>query len=200
MRSQTPWSPAPLAVLLAAAVAVQLVPRPAVAQVPPAPPAAPVTDAAPPAARPLNESLSGMAKAEYEGGRVLYADRDYANAIIKFEKAHELSGDPRLLWNMAVCEKNMRRYARMLRTIRRYQTEAAPLLSADERTQAAEIIKTVETFVSALKLTASEGGADVYVDDDRLGTTPLAEPIMVDLAKRRIRLINPSYKQEEVTP
>jgi len=34
-----------------------------------------------------------------------------------------LAGDPRLLWNVAVCEKNLRRYSRMLRTIRRYQTE-----------------------------------------------------------------------------
>jgi hypothetical protein len=211
MRSQTPAPPgrsAPLpamapvmALLLAAGVAVTLPPRTASAQPPP------VTDVAPAPAptptsgtRPLNESLSGMAKAEYEGGRVLYADRDYPNAIIKFEKAHELSGDPRLLWNVAVCEKNMRRYARMLRTIRRYQSEAAKVLTPEERQQAAEIIKTVESFVSALTLTTNEAGADVYVDDDKLGQTPLAEPLMVDVGKRRIRLIKPGFKDAVVTP
>jgi hypothetical protein len=141
-----------------------------------------------------------MAKAEYEGGRILYADKDYANAIVKFQKAHEIAGDARLLWNIAVCEKNLRRYSRMLRTIRRYQTEAAPLLSADERAQAAEIIKTVETFVSALKLTSTEAGADIYVDDDKLGTTPLAEPIMIDVGKRRIRVVKPGFREVVLNP
>jgi hypothetical protein len=139
-----------------------------------------------------------MARAEYEAGRILYADKDYGNAIVKFQKAHEIAGDPRLLWNVAVCEKNLRRYSRMLRTIKRYQTEAASILTADERAQAVEIIKTVETFVSALRITSTEGGADVYVDDDKLGTTPLAEPIMVDVGKRRIRLLKPGFKEAVV--
>jgi hypothetical protein len=83
----------------------------------------------------------------------------------------------------------------MLRTIKRYQAEAAKILTADERAQAAEIIKTVETFVSALKLTSTEAGADVYVDDDKLGTTPLAEPIMIDVGKRRIRVVKQGFKE-----
>jgi hypothetical protein len=207
MRSSTKGT---LALLLAASVGVHLPSRPAEAQLPPAPP-----DVAPPAppppppptpenAKPLSESLRGLAKAEYEAGRILYGDKDYANAIVKFEKTHELSGDPRLLWNVAVCEKNMRRYSRMLRTIRRYQTEATPILTPEERAQAVEIIKTVETFVSVLKLTASEAGADVYVDDEKLGTTPLgtsptSEPIMVDVGKRRIRLVKPGFKDVTMT-
>src|SRR4051812_25337068 len=77
-----------------------------------APPAAGAT-----AAKPLSESLSGMAKAEYEAGKILYADKDYANAIVKFQHAFEISHEPRLLWNVAVCEKNLRRYARMLAAI-----------------------------------------------------------------------------------
>ncbi len=165
------------------------VPVPAAAQPAPAPAAPPTSGP-----RPLGESLTGLAKAEYEGGRILYADKDFNNAIVKFQKAHEIAADPRLLWNIAVCEKNLRRYSRMLRTIRRYQTEAASLLTPDEKTQAAEIIKTVESFVSALKLTSTEGGADVYVDDDKLGTTPLAEPIMVDVGKRRIRVVKAGFR------
>jgi PEGA domain len=196
MESRSRW-PTPhraaLALSLAAGAALS---APAAAQQPPPPPPA---DAAAPA-RPLAESLTGMARAEYEGGRILYADKDFGNAIVKFEKAHELARDPRLLWNIAVCEKNLRRYSRMLRTIRRYQSEAARLLSPDERTQAAEIIKTVETFVSALKLTSSEAGAEVYVDDEKLGVTPLVEPVMVDVGKRRIRVVKAGFREVVLTP
>jgi hypothetical protein len=160
---------------------------------PPAPP--PASPPALPTVAPLSETLTGLAKAEYEGARILYGDKDYANAVVKFQKAHELAGDPRLLWNIAVCQKNLRQYARMLGTIRRYRTEAAAVLTDEERAQAVEIIKTVETFVSALKLTVSEPGADVYVDDEKRATTPLAEPLMLDVGNRRIRVVKPGYKE-----
>jgi len=208
MRSQTKSTgssrggpPKPLALLLAAGLGVLVAPHPAAAQgAPPTTTDAPAVPSAPtqatpaPTTKPLSESLSGMAKAEYEAGRILYADKDFGNAIVKFQKAHEISGDPRLLWNMAVCEKNLRRYGKMLRTIRRYRHEAAALLTEEERVQAVEIIKTVETFVSALKLTTSEPGAEVFVDDESLGTTPLAEPLLVDVGVRRIRVVKAGYK------
>lgn len=136
-----------------------------------------------------------MAKAEYEAGRVLYADKDYGNAILKFQRAYELSNDPRLLWNVAVCEKNLRRYSRMLATIRKYEREADSTLTADERAQAAEIIKTVEAFVSVLDLRIAEEGAEVFIDDESVGTTPLAEPLIVDVGMRRIRVTKPGFKE-----
>ena len=148
---------------------------------------------------PLAESLTGMAKAEYEAGRVLYADGDYANAILKFQRAYELSKDPRLLWNVAVCEKNLRRYSRMLSTIRRYEQEAADMLTEAEREQAREIIKTVEAFVSELDLRVSEEGAQVYIDDELVGTTPLTEPLVVNVGTRRIRVTKPGFKEAVVT-
>jgi hypothetical protein len=202
MRTETrraPLLPAGLAALLL------LAPGQAAAQPAPPPPAPapPVpalpAPAPPPAAAPLSESLTGMARAEYEAGRVLYADKDYGNAIVKFQKAHELSNDPRLLWNVAVCQKNLRRYAKMLQTIKRYRQEADSMLTADERAQAVEIIKTVEQFVSALTLTSSEAGADVYVDDEKLGTTPLSEPIMVEVGPRKIRVAKPGFKDFATT-
>lgn len=135
-----------------------------------------------------------MARAEYEAGRILYADKDYANSIVKFQRAHELSSDPRLLWNIAVCQKNLRRYSKMLETIRRYRKEAAAMLTDEDRTQAAEIIKTVESFVSALKLRVNEDGVDVLVDEEKVGTTPLADPLFVDVGIRKIKLKKAGFK------
>ena len=49
-----------------------------------------------------------------------------------------------LLFNIAVCQKNLRKYSKMLATVRRYLEDGAPILSADDKTQAQEIVKTVE--------------------------------------------------------
>ena len=56
---------------------------------------------------PLGDALSGEAKAEYDAARILFGDDDFAGALVKFERAFEFSGDLRLLWNMAVCEKSL---------------------------------------------------------------------------------------------
>jgi TolA-binding protein len=57
---------------------------------------------------PLASSLRGQAATDYQAARILFDDGDYAGASLKFQHAFEESGDARLLWNIAVCEKNLR--------------------------------------------------------------------------------------------
>lgn len=165
----------------------------AAAQTPPPPaPAAAV------AARPLAEVLTGPAKAEYEAGRILFRDGDHANAIIKFEHAYELSREPRLLWNVALCQKNLKRYTRMLATVQKLLDDAGPLLSAQDRKDAAELIDTIQAFVSRLQLTVSEDGAAIFVDDQQVGTTPLRAPVLLDVGARKIRASKKGFKDATV--
>lgn len=165
-------------------VAALLAPSLAAAQPKPKAPEA----ASPAAPTPLSETLSGMAKAEYEAGKVLFADKDFANAIVKFEKAYELSKDPRLLWNVAVCQKNLRRYAKMLVTLRKLLADGGPLLTEQDRKDADDLAKTVESFVSKLSLVVNEPGAKIVVDGEEVGATPLGEPLLVDVGPRKVRI------------
>jgi tetratricopeptide (TPR) repeat protein len=135
-----------------------------------------------------------MAKAEYGAGVVLFKEEDMAGALEKFERAHELARDHRLLWNVALCEKNLRRYARMLATLRRLEEEGGDALTAQDRQDIADLVKATETLVSRLEITASEPGAEVFVDDVAVGTTPLPAPVPVDIGARRIRIAKPGFK------
>lgn len=186
--------------LFAAHSAAQPAPSPspaATSSSAPAASAAPATSAAPAAgqpAKPLSESLSGVARAEYEGAKILYGDKDFASAIAKFQRAYELSGDARLLFNIAVCQKNLRKYSRMLATIRRYLEDGASILTADDKAQAQEIVKTVEAFVSELKLTVDEKDAEVYVDDEKLGITPITGPVFLDVGVRKLTFKKKGFK------
>ncbi|WP_155798291.1 PEGA domain-containing protein [Sorangium cellulosum] len=174
-------------------------PAPAAAQ--PAPAAAqPAPGASAPAAqRPLSETLSGEAKAEYEAARILFNDGDHRNAIIKFERAYELSRDPRLLWNIALCQKNLKRYTRLLATIELLLRDAGPQLTEQDRKDAAELIEATKAYVSRLDLQASEAGATVLVDGEEVGKTPLGEPVLLDIGTRRIRVTKKGFKDVEVT-
>ncbi len=173
------WRP-----VIALAAALAMSPSPALAQ----------SKSAAPASPPLSASLTGLARAEYEAGKLLYQDGDFQNALVKFQRVHELSHDGRLLWNIAVCEKNLRRYTRVLATLERYLADAGPLLSAADRQEAKDLADAAKPLVSSLRVTVTEPGAEILVDDDKVGISPLAAPVLLDLGKRRIRVQKAGFK------
>jgi hypothetical protein len=143
---------------------------------------------------PLSTSLTGMAKAEFEAAKILYRDNDFANAIVKYQHAYDLAGDPRLLWNIAACEKNLRRYSRALTAIERYQREGGASLTEEDRRDAKDIEKVLQTLISSMTLLVSEPGAEAFVDDEKIGTSPLGAPARIDVGNRTIRVHKPGFK------
>lgn len=171
--------------------------KPGAAGQPAAPPAAPPPAPAPPAPAaplPLSETLTGQAKADYESAKLLFSDGDNAGAAIKFKSAYDNSKDPRLLWNMAACEKNLRRYSRALKQLRQYVAEGGDKVTAQDRAEAQELIKVMEPFTAKLKIKVTEPGAEVYVDDELIGTSPI-EPLVVDFGARKVRVRKPEFEE-----
>jgi hypothetical protein len=159
--------------------------------------------AAPPAPRaplpPLSDSLRGEAKAEYEAARILFGDTDYAGALVKFEHAFEHSQDARLLWNMAVCEKNLRHYVRVLVLLERYRRDAGSTLSDAQRSDVMAVLQTVQSLISEVRLTVDQSDAEVFLDDVLQGRSPLQQPLLVDLGSRRLRVVKPGFQEWQMT-
>jgi hypothetical protein len=166
------------------------------AQKPAAPAPADVAATPPPPAPappPLSDTLTGEAKADYESGKVLFGDGDNANALVKFKSAYDKSKDPRLLWNMAACEKNLRHYSKTLTLVRQYLSEGGDKLSPDDRHEGEELIKVIEPLTAKLRLNVNEPGAEISIDDEVVGSSPL-EPTVVDIGTRRVRVHKPEFE------
>jgi hypothetical protein len=145
----------------------------------------------------LAETLKGQAKAEYEAARLLIADGDPAGAAAKFKRAHELSGEPRLLWNMAVCEKELRHYARAATLVDRYLAEGGSRLTAENRKSASETRDALRGFFSALSLTGLPDGTVVLVDGNEVAKAPLTGPVLVDLGTHDLRFEHPAHEPQQ---
>lgn len=158
---------------------------------PPAPPEPPEPPQGPP---PLSETLTGAAKGDYESGKLLFVDGDFAGSLVKFSSAYDASKDARLLWNMATCEKNLRHYARSLGLLRRYVKDGDALLTEQDKTEAADLIKVMEPFTAKLKVNVDPPGAEVTIDDDVIGTSPV-EPVVVDIGTRRLRVTKDEFEE-----
>ena len=125
----------------------------------PSAPAAPAIPA-------LADTLTGDAKADYDSGKLLYGDGDFAGALVKFGASYDKSKDARLLWNMAACEKNLRHYSKVVRALERYLAEGGDTISDEDRADAERLIQTVSEFVSKVRFDVNEPGATVTVDAD----------------------------------
>ncbi|WP_438027493.1 PEGA domain-containing protein [Sorangium sp. So ce233] len=193
----------------AGAAAQPAAPAPA-ASSPPAPaPAEPSTPAqasppaqAPPA--PLAHTLTGKAKADYELGKSLFNNDDFANAFIKFQHAYESSNDARLLWNMIVCKYKLHQYSKVLTLVEKLRQEDRGVLLADDWAQIAGLERHASGLVGSLEFAVSERGAAVTIDGELIGKTPLPGRLNVDSGTRRIRVSKPGFKEhvrvERVNP
>ena len=189
---------------LALSLTAQAQGTPGAPAAPPAPPPAapaPVETAppAPNAAVPLGDALTGMAKAEYGAARILYDDGDYQGALQKLKSAFDLSKDPRLLWNMAACEKNLRHYASVAQLIDRYLGEGAAFVTADDRAAAGTLLDTVRGFVTDLTVESNEGDAVVFLDEVAVAKTPMTAPLHVDMGSHKVRVSKPGFVDAIVT-
>ena len=165
-----------------------------------APPARAQPAARPARHAPLAQSLPSDARRDYDAGKLLFEDGDYATALLMYQTAYDRTHDPRLLWNVAACQKNLRHYAKSAALLRRYLAEGGDLLSPADRRDAQDLSRAIAPFTVAMTLNVDETGAQIWVDDELVGTSPLPRPVMLDMGTRRVRVKKDGFRlvQREV--
>lgn len=145
----------------------------------------------------LGDVLSGQAKQEYEAARLLYLDGDPASALVKFQSAYELSHEPRLLWNLAACHKQLRHYAEVERVLKRYLAEGNSVITDNDRAEANSLLLTIAPLLADATIQVNEPEASIYLDGALVGKSPLPSKTRLDLGPRKLRVEKPGYTPYE---
>jgi hypothetical protein len=151
----------------------------------PSPSAAPPEPKVPPPA-PLAEELQGQAKMDYDAGRLLFDAGDYGRALLLFQSAYAAAPDPRLLWDAAACERNLRHYVKAIAIVRRFLATHSPLVTAEAATQAQAFLDAAEPLTAPLEVESNPPNAEVYLDDEDLGPARLGSESRVDVGIHKI--------------
>jgi hypothetical protein len=138
----------------------------------------------------LGESLTGEARALYEIGKSSFDGGDVPGALGRFTRAHELSSDPRLLWNMAACEAGLKHYARAMTLVDRYLGESGALLTDKDRQQATRFRAAAKPLVATVTLSVSKE-VKITVDGE---TVPTSSILYLDQGKRRVTFTRGGYR------
>jgi hypothetical protein len=148
----------------------------------------------------IRTELPEDARRSWDSAIELFEARDYQGARVEFMRAWELSRNPRVLFNVGVCDKNLRRYARAAAVWRRQLEAGGTQLSEEDVSTTQAAIAAVEPFVSSVTVRVNVEGATLLIDGEEAGRSPFLGPIAIDVGRHELRVRKPDYREhiEEV--
>ncbi len=105
--------------------------------------------------------------------RELFERGNFDASLAEFRRLYDLLAgspqQPRVLYNMAQCQEQLGRYDEALTSYRRYLHDAA---DAPNRTEVEATLRTLDGLLGTLRITTNVPGAEVWVDERRVGLAP----------------------------
>lgn len=108
-------------------------------------------------------------------------------ALAEMERAYDLAPSYKLLFNIGQMARTARDYALALHAYERYLAEGGDDVPDKRRRDLLAEIKELRTYVATLDIRVNQAGAQVFVDDVPLGTSPLADKVVVNAGRLRLR-------------
>lgn len=124
------------------------------------------------------------AEGHFKRGVELYGERDYKGALVEFKRAYQIAPSPSVLYNIGQTQFQLQSYAAALPALEQYAAEGKPTGARKKEVEAS--IATLRARVGTLDIASNVEGADVTVDEESVGKTPLPKPVLVSVGTRKI--------------
>jgi hypothetical protein len=114
----------------------------------------------------------------------LYGEADYRAALVEFKRAYALAPNPAVLYNVGEAQYQLQDYAGALTTFEHFLAEAS---SGDgHRTEVEGDVEVLRARVGHISLTTVPPGAEIAIDDQPTGKTPLDRSLLVSIGRRKV--------------
>lgn len=125
------------------------------------------------------------AKQHFKSGTDLYDENNFRGALVEFQRAYELAPSYRILYNIGQVDMELQDYAGALIAYRRYIREGGSDVPPARVGQVKDEIEKLSHRVGQITVQTAPG-AEVLVDDIRVGFAPLPEPATVNTGRHQV--------------
>ena len=125
------------------------------------------------------------ARAHFKLGVDFYRERNYRAALIEFQRAYAASPHYKLLYNLGQASLELQEDSNGIDYFTRYLREGAAEISDERKAEVQENIARLRARLATITVTTNQAGAEIYVDETRIGVAPLSEPVKVSVGRRR---------------
>ncbi len=137
-----------------------------------------------PAARAQNDPPAKEASRHFQRGVDLYSEGDVRGALVEFKRAYALLPRATVLYNIGQAEYQLQEYAASLKTLEKFLAETGP--NVPHRAEVQQAIEILRGRVGKIAVNIDRPECDVTVDEQAVGSTPLPEPVLVSVGRRRV--------------
>jgi hypothetical protein len=160
---------------------------------------APVSRAQPPPTGAPAWSTDNAKEAEnhFRRGLEMYKEGDAGGALVEFKRAYELAPNYRALFNIGETYFQLQRYADALKTLQAFLNAGGAQIPSDKRAAVESEMRQLQSRIGQVDVKVNVDGAQILVDDEPVGMSPLAQPAVVSVGHRKIVVIKSGLPTQE---
>jgi hypothetical protein len=143
----------------------------------------------------VREELTGEALLAWDRAVELFNAKKWDGAQAEFMQAYRISKNPRVLFNVAMSAKGGGNYTRAIEILNQELSDGAGRITKADETRIADEINTLSDFVSTLTVDVNEPGAQIAIDGENVGVSPLAKPVPVTVGTHKVTATKAGFTQ-----
>ena len=125
------------------------------------------------------------ARAHFKSGTDLYDENNFRGALVEFQRAYELAPSYKIMFNIGQVDMELQDYAGALKAYRRYLREGGPDVPPARVAQVNQEVDRLTGRVGRITVQTASG-AEVLIDDLRVGYAPLPEAATVNTGRHQV--------------
>jgi hypothetical protein len=126
------------------------------------------------------------ARGHFQRGVDLFTERNFGAALVEFRRANEAAPNYRLLYNVGQTCHELADYVCALQSFQDYLAKGGREIPDTRVAEVEGSIRKLRARVATVVVTVSVPGAEVVVDDQAVGISPLAAPLTLSAGRRRL--------------
>jgi tetratricopeptide (TPR) repeat protein len=132
------------------------------------------------------DDARNSASAHFRRGVELFQEEAYRASLAEFQRAYDISPDYRLLYNIAQAKIEIHDYLGAAESYERYLSGGGDQVPAERRAEVEQALAALRERVASVEIAVSRPGAEVFIDDVKIGTSPLIGSVRVNVGGHRI--------------
>jgi len=133
----------------------------------------------------------------FEQGVSAFEKENYPDALWAFKESYSLNPKLSVLYNIGMCQKALFDFTGAIMTLRKYLEEAGGKISPKEKSSIERTISEMENSLGKISIKVSEDKAEVFIDKESAGFSPLTHFLSVNPGKHTISIRKEGFKPVE---
>jgi hypothetical protein len=133
-----------------------------------------------------DDAAKKEASDHFRRGVELFQEGAFRAALVEFERAYEIAPHYRLLYNIGQTRLQLQEYLGAIQAYEGYLTQGGAEIPEARRNDVEGALEVMRERIGRFSITTSKTGAEVFVDDARVGVAPLSGTVSVNVGRHRI--------------